>query len=172
MLQPKVNKAADRLAKGKVLEQMQSVTKPLLALGKGSAAKGGSEIKAFEPGEYSDFVCEQTRRHILRRLEKMLRYQDSLQDPCDQRRHHAMRIAAKRLRYTVELARPVYGQSLDEAVAAVKRVQTLLGEVHDCDVWVERVRRFRKGGAAANHCVFRRGRRGSHGWSPASNASA
>jgi hypothetical protein len=74
----------------------------------------------------------------------MLRYQDSLQDPCDQRRHHAMRIAAKRLRYTVELARPVYGQSLDEAVAAVKRVQTLLGEVHDCDVWVDRVDVFAK----------------------------
>ena len=48
-----------------------------------------------------------------------------------------MRIAAKRLRYTVEIAKPVYGPALDEIVAAVKRVQTLLGDIHDGDVWLE-----------------------------------
>ena len=138
VLQPKVSKAADRLAKGNVLEQIQSVTKALLAQGRNPEAKG------LQPGDYSEFVRKRTRRHVLRRLDKMLRCQDSLQDPSDQRRHHAMRIAAKRLRYTVELARPVYGQSLDEALAAVKRVQTLLGEVHDCDVWVDRVDVFAK----------------------------
>ena len=46
-----------------------------------------------------------------------------------------MRIAAKRLRYTLELARPVYNSDLAETIDAVKRLQTLLGEVHDCDVW-------------------------------------
>ena len=67
----------------------------------------------------------------------MLRCQDSLQDVDDRQRHHAMRIAAKRLRYTVEIAKPVYGPALDEILAAVKRVQTLLGDIHDCDVWLE-----------------------------------
>ncbi len=133
LLQPKVSKAADRLAKRNTLDQMQSVTKTLLA-----------DKDRLEPGDYSDFTRRQTRGHVLCRMEKLLRHQDSLQNPCDQRRHHAMRIAAKRLRYTIELARPVYGQSLDEALAAVKRVQTLLGEVHDCDVWVERVDVFAK----------------------------
>ena len=46
-------------------------------------------------------------------------------------------IAAKRLRYTVEIAKPVYVPSLDEFITAVKKVQTLLGDVHDCDVWLE-----------------------------------
>ena len=46
-----------------------------------------------------------------------------------------MRIAAKRLRYTLEIARPVYPGRLDEAIEATKRVQSLLGDVHDCDVW-------------------------------------
>jgi hypothetical protein len=31
---------------------------------------------------------------------------------------------------------------LDETVDAIKRVQTLLGEVHDCDVWVEHLQTF------------------------------
>ncbi len=67
----------------------------------------------------------------------MLACQDSLEDVDDRKRHHAMRIAAKRLRYTVEIARPVWGPALDEILAAVKRVQTLLGDIHDGDVWLE-----------------------------------
>jgi hypothetical protein len=48
-----------------------------------------------------------------------------------------MRIAGKRLRYTMEIFQPAYEGRLDEFVKAVKGLQTLLGEVHDCDVWVE-----------------------------------
>ena len=131
LLQPTVIKAADRLAASKVLEEMQAVTKAVLVELKGAEAKG------LEPGDYSDFARAQTRRHVPGRLEEMLRYQDSLQNLDDRQRHHAMRIAAKRLRYTVEIAKPVYGPALDEILAAVKRVQTLLGDVHDCDVWLE-----------------------------------
>ena len=53
-----------------------------------------------------------------------------------------MRIAAKRLRYTLEICRPMYPGRLDEPVEAIKRVQTLLGEIHDCDVWLEHLDRF------------------------------
>ncbi len=53
-----------------------------------------------------------------------------------------MRIAAKRLRYTLEIARPVYPARLDEAVEATKKVQSLLGDVHDCDVWAEHLDAF------------------------------
>ena len=58
-----------------------------------------------------------------------------------------MRIAAKRLRYTLELARPALADDarigdLTEATEMVKQLQTLLGEVHDCDVWIERFARF------------------------------
>ena len=49
--------------------------------------------------------------------------------------HHALRIEVKRLRYTMEICRPLYGGRLDGQIEAVKRLQTLLGEIHDCDVW-------------------------------------
>ena len=88
-----------------------------------SCAKAGSAAENVQtPAAYA-----QTRRHILRQLDELLRHQDSLADPDDRERHHAMRIAAKRLRYTLEIARPVYPGRLDEAVEAIKRVQSLLG---------------------------------------------
>ena len=83
-----------------------------------------------------------TRQPILEQLDELLSHQDSLADPGDCERHHAMRIAAKRLRYTMEIARPVFPGRLDEAIEATKRVQTLLGDVHDCDVWGGHLDRF------------------------------
>ena len=55
-----------------------------------------------------------------------------------------MRIAAKRLRYTVEIARPVYAGQLDETVAVVKQLQSMLGTIHDCDGWLEHLASFAK----------------------------
>ncbi|MGO8691559.1 MAG: CHAD domain-containing protein [Thermoguttaceae bacterium] len=136
LLQPIVVKAADRLAASKVLDEMQAVTKGVLAESKAVDGKV-SDAKGQDASVYGEFARAETRQHILRRLEEMLPYEDSLQNPSDCQRHHAMRIAAKRLRYTVEIARPVYGAALDEIITAVKRVQTLLGDIHDCDVWVE-----------------------------------
>ncbi len=131
LLQPTVVKAVNRLAASRALDEMQTVTKAVLAGHKGGEAKG------LEPGDYSDFARAQTGRHVAGRLQAMLACQDSLEDVDDRKRHHAMRIAAKRLRYTVEIARPVWGPVLDEILAAVKRVQTLLGDIHDGDVWLE-----------------------------------
>ena len=37
----------------------------------------------------------------------------------------------------MEICRPAYAGRLNDHVATVKRVQTLLGDIHDCDVWVE-----------------------------------
>ena len=87
-------------------------------------------------------VFAQTGRHILRQVDELLQHQDSLANPDERERHHAMRIATKRLRYTLEIARPVYPGRLEEAVEAIKRVQSLLGEVHDCDVWAEHLDAF------------------------------
>jgi len=100
--------------------------------------------KAASAGEneQTPAAYARTRRHIFRQLDALLRHQDSLADPDDQKRHHAMRIAAKRLRYTLEIARPVYAGQLEEAVGAIKKVQSLLGEVHDCDVWAEHLDAF------------------------------
>ncbi len=56
--------------------------------------------------------------------------------------HHAMRIAAKKLRYTMEVYGPVYRLGLSKPHARVKKVQEILGDLHDCDVWIDSVTRL------------------------------
>jgi hypothetical protein len=90
----------------------------------------------------SAFVVAQAGEHVAGRLNELVAFEDCLDEPEDQEHHHAMRIAAKRLRYTLEIFVPAYEGRLDEFVASVKAVQTLLGDVHDCDVWVEHLKAF------------------------------
>ncbi len=44
---------------------------------------------------------------------------------------HRLRLLTKRLRYTLELFRPCYGPALETRLAALHRIQQLLGEVND-----------------------------------------
>ena len=130
-LQRKVVKALDRLDRSGVLKDIRSTTKAMI-----------SDLKAEGVTIQSPLVFLRAERMILRRLEKLLTYQDCLDDPADKPRHHAMRIVTKRLRYTMEICGPVYEGALDEAIQAAKDLQTALGEVHDCDVWMDRLPAF------------------------------
>ena len=125
-LQPRVLEVVDRFESSPVPKQMDSATKRLVS----ELTERGVDVK-------STFVFHQAEQHVLSRLDDLLAYQTSLADPEDQAQHHAMRIAAKQLRYTMEICKPVYDGQLDEFTATVKQVQTLLGNVHDCDVWIE-----------------------------------
>jgi CHAD domain-containing protein len=49
---------------------------------------------------------------------------------------HGLRILAKRLRYAVELFRFCWGEDLNEMAKEIATLQTSLGELHDCDVWI------------------------------------
>jgi CHAD domain-containing protein len=46
---------------------------------------------------------------------------------------HQFRLASKAMRYTLELFTPVYGPTLAELIGSVKELQTLLGEMYDCE---------------------------------------
>src|SRR6185503_14499079 len=50
---------------------------------------------------------------------------------------HELRILAKRLRYAVELFRSCWDRDLSETAGEIATLQTSLGELHDCDVWIE-----------------------------------
>lgn len=52
---------------------------------------------------------------------------------------HDMRIAAKRLRYVLEIFASCLGEEADEARRAAKRLQAILGDLHDCDLMLIRV---------------------------------
>jgi CHAD domain-containing protein len=62
-------------------------------------------------------------------------------DPRNVEDLHDMRIAAKRLRYVLELNEPVLGAPAEQAAKRAKKLQDLLGEIHDCDVTIPRVER-------------------------------
>jgi CHAD domain-containing protein len=67
-------------------------------------------------------------------LEKL---SESLYNPFDIESLHDMRIAAKRLRYALELFQQCWGRSLQTFAKTAAQLQTALGEVHDCDAWIE-----------------------------------
>jgi CHAD domain-containing protein len=129
-LQPEVLKAVERLRTSSVLEEMTAAAKALAP---------DSEKTAAGPHRA---IYRQVGEHIVDQFQELLASEDSLSRPDDQAGHHAMRIAAKRLRYTIEICKPLYDDRLDEPLTAIKEVQGLLGEIHDCDVWSERLKAF------------------------------
>jgi CHAD domain-containing protein len=44
---------------------------------------------------------------------------------------HRLRLISKRVRYTLELFAPCYGAEIQEGLAAIKRLQDVLGELND-----------------------------------------
>ncbi len=130
-LQPSVTRAIERLVASRVLREMLAATRKWLR-------RGGKE-KDLRP---SRRVFDHTERHVLTGLDDLRTFEPCLANPEDHEQHHAMRIAAKRLRYTIEICKSIYGGRLDGVLEAVKQVQSLLGDIHDCDVWVEQLGTF------------------------------
>jgi len=132
-MQPRVVRAVKVLRRSGVLEEMLSRTKKVLDRANNADADGAT------PEALAQFA-----RHIRVRLDEFLALQDSLQEPDDAERLHSLRIAAKRLRYTLEIARSTYQGDLQPFIEAAKGLQTLLGEIHDCDVWQAELESFQE----------------------------
>jgi CHAD domain-containing protein len=77
------------------------------------------------------------REVVMARLAGLQELSDSLHHPFDVGPLHRMRIAAKRLRYAMELFAPCWGGRLSTYAREVSEMQTALGELHDCDIWIE-----------------------------------
>ena len=76
---------------------------------------------------------------ISRRLNALLSYERWVHNPDAIAEHHAMRISAKKLRYTMEVYAPLYRLGLKKPLFRVKKIQEILGDLHDCDVWINTV---------------------------------
>jgi CHAD domain-containing protein len=73
------------------------------------------------------------------RLEEVRSFADDALAPDASRSQHDMRIAAKRLRYVLEIFEPCLGEEAKLARRAAKRLQSTLGDLHDCDLMLTRV---------------------------------
>lgn len=71
------------------------------------------------------------------RLEELREFSNSLHHPFEFEPLHEMRIAAKRLRYALEMFAQCWGGRLTSCSREVAELQTSLGEMRDCDLWVE-----------------------------------
>jgi CHAD domain-containing protein len=129
-LEPAVLEAAERIEASRVLDEIRSAAKKVISRALPDQEPCGSA------------AYRQAGRFVLERLEQLLARQQSLDDPQDCEAHHALRIAVKRLRYTLEAAKPLCAGQLDEFLEAARKLQTLLGDVHDCDVWQEQLGEF------------------------------
>ena len=84
-------------------------------------------------------LVENAGRIVLARLEELHQFTPAVLDPSEVEALHDMRIAAKRLRYVLELTEPCIGAAARKGAKVARRLQGLLGEIHDCDVMLARV---------------------------------
>jgi CHAD domain-containing protein len=84
------------------------------------------------------------RRRAAKRLAAVTARLDALDDPRDAVAVHELRLAAKGLRYTLEAAAPALGPAALDGAAVAKTLQTLLGDLHDADVLLDRIAGHRR----------------------------
>ena len=108
------------------------------------------KVKGLDPDMPLDHAL---RRIAETRLGELHSFAHAVHDPGAVDELHDMRIAAKRLRYVLELSEPVLGDAAKDGAKRAKKLQDLLGEIHDCDehlpLVLAHVERLREEDAAA-----------------------
>ena len=128
ILQKRVLSALQDLEKSRVAEDMQ------LAF---ASLNSGFSVTRARPGLSG--IPPLAALRISKRLSALLSYDPWVLHPEAVAEHHATRIAAKKLRYTMEIYGSVYRNSLGKPLARVKKIQEILGDIHDCDVWIDHI---------------------------------
>jgi len=82
------------------------------------------------------------RKAVRARLKAFQIYAPYVQHPEYSEELHAMRIAAKHLRYILQACTPFYLDAVQEPARTARTFQTLLGDIHDCDVWAHDLPQF------------------------------
>jgi len=91
---------------------------------------------------YSSNLYQLSYERMNQRLENFLSFQKFIYFPDKKQELHAMRIAAKWLRYSLEVFSPLYSSGLKTPLKSTREAQELLGQIHDCDVWIEHLPEF------------------------------
>jgi hypothetical protein len=94
------------------------------------------KVKGIDPeGPAADEVA----KIVAVRLDELCSFMPAARDPAAVRTLHDMRLAAKRLRYVLELFAPAFGPGAADGAKQAKKLQDVLGEIHDCDVTRPRI---------------------------------
>ena len=76
-------------------------------------------------------------RAVAANLDDILGLAPRLYKPFKRNGLHKLRIAAKRLRYSLELFALCRGSDAKSLAKEISRMQDFLGELHDCDIWID-----------------------------------
>jgi CHAD domain-containing protein len=127
-LQKRVLSAIIRLEQSHVTDDMQLVFTTM-----------GREIGATRKKPRVWGIPSVAALRIGKRISSLLSYEPWVLHPEAVAEHHATRIAAKKLRYIMEIYGSIYRNNLEKPIARVKKIQEILGDIHDCDVWIDHI---------------------------------
>jgi CHAD domain-containing protein len=127
-LQPKVLRALDELEESELKNGFPEALRGLSAR---------MRLSVPEPAEGMKTVRDAAVELLVRRAVELEAFQPVADHPERVEELHAMRVAVKRLRYTLEIFRSLFDGETEPVLETLKKLQDLLGEVHDCDVWIE-----------------------------------
>ena len=85
-------------------------------------------------------LAENAARIVPVRLDELRSFIPRALDPKEIEAQHDMRIAAKRLRYVLEATEFCFGRAGATGRRRARDLQDVLGELHDCDVMLPRIR--------------------------------
>ena len=128
-LQSSITNGLEELKKSRVLQQTASYCEQI--------------VKESTRTPFNLFsVREKAFWQISSKLDEFLAMEEWVHKENEILKHHEMRIRAKWLRYTLEAFAPLYEQELSEETKMMKNFQDTLGEMHDCDVWIDGIPKF------------------------------
>jgi len=128
-MQQRVIKAIDRLLESGVVEDIEKLCRKM------RRGRRKADVNSLE-------TYQKALVHITSRLDEIFAHESSVYIPENIKEHHAMRIAIKRLRYTMEVFSSLYEGELEDQIAVCKKLQDMLGDLHDCDVWMDDLPQF------------------------------
>lgn len=97
------------------------------------------KARAIEGLDLSGPLSLNVTRIVAVRLDELRSGADAALAPEASEAQHDMRIAAKRLRYVLEIFASCLGGKAKAARDAAKRLQSVLGDLHDCDLMLTKV---------------------------------
>src|SRR5215510_543739 len=129
-------------SKKQVREQAREELKAILEAGElkqleSEFSFGVDEATATRAGSPAITFLTMSQEIILERLKEFEALSIGLLNPFEIETLHELRIAAKRLRYALELFQQCWGRAISGYAKRIARIQGALGDLHDCDVWIE-----------------------------------
>jgi CHAD domain-containing protein len=116
----------------------KDLREPLEEMAEGLREAVRKEILS-EENSPSFSICEDEIRD---RIADVLSFSRFVRNPDSVKELHELRKAGKRLRYALEIFEPLYEGLLVPFIDRLKKLQDILGEIHDCDVWIDFLPRF------------------------------